>query len=292
MIAYPKIAHVGHREFSVMSSSQVDIEEKVDGSQISFGVIDGNIFVWSKSQEVDLQKPGMFTKAVATVTSLQPLLRDGYTYRGEYVQNPRHNVLVYDRAPEKFIILFDVMDSDGRYLNGDMKTIEASRIGLELVPLLYKGAYRRDILEGLLEQRSILGGQKVEGVVVKPHDRSIIGKYVSPAFKELMTGKKSTPRPPREAIIDSLVAELATDARWQKAVIHLRERGELTETKRDIGPLMKEAGKDMHDETAAYVRERLFSWAWPQISKAALRSLPDWYSRQLETEVELVEVTA
>lgn len=206
MIDYPKIAHVGHKEFSIAGVSRVDIEEKVDGSQISFGVIDGRLVIRSKSQDVDQTKPGMFTKAVASITAMQSTLREGYTYRGEYVQNPRHNVLVYDRAPNKFIILFDVMDEHGVYMNADTKTSEAARIGLEIVPLLYSGPYRRELLEGLLEHKSILGGQKIEGVVVKPHSRTVIGKYVSPAFKELMTGKKSTPRPPREAIVSAKIS--------------------------------------------------------------------------------------
>lgn len=280
---YPKIVQVGHREFALPTAATVDIEEKVDGSQISFGVRGREAFVHSKSAVVDLAKPGMFAKAAEWVIQAcdAELLRDGYTYSGEYLQKPRHNALAYDRVPDKHIVLFDVKHPNGDFLDFDTKAAEAACIGLEIVPLLYCGPWKPGILEGLLEIKSMLGGQKIEGVVIKPHDRLVIGKYVSPQFKELHTGKKHTPRAPREAIVDSLVNELATAARWQKAVIHLKERDQLTDTKRDIGPLLKEAGKDMHDECKEHVKDRLFAWAWPQISKAALRQLPTWYEEQL-----------
>lgn len=270
------------------SEDTVDVEEKVDGSQVSFGVMDGELIVYSKGARVNLEKGGMFAKAVATAVELQPVLLANHVYRGEYVQKPRHNVLVYDRAPNKFIILFDVMQPDGSYMDSDSKRAEASRIGLEIVPLLYCGLYRKDALDSLLDTISILGGQKVEGVVIKSHNRSAIGKHVSANFKELITGKRQTPKIPRESIIDALISELATEARWQKAVIHLKERGQLTGSKRDIGPLLKEAGKDMHTESESYIKDRLFAWAWPQIAKDALRPLPEWYQKYLESEKDLL----
>lgn len=285
-VEYPKIQHTYNKDFEVSSEDMVDVEEKIDGSQISFGVLDGELSMYSKGARVKLEPKGMFSKAVTTALELQSLLRPDFVYRGEYVQKPRHNVLVYDRAPNKFIILFDVMQPDGSYMTHEMKVAEAARIGLEMVPLLYSGPYRKDALDNLLDTLSILGGQKVEGVVIKPHSRSAIGKHVSVNFKELITGKRQTPKVPRESIIDALISELATEARWQKAVIHLQEQDALTGSKKDIGPLLKEAGKDMHTECESYVKDRLFAWAWPQIAKGALRSLPEWYQSQLEKQKE------
>lgn len=280
---YPKIVQVGRKDFTYSGSCDVDIEEKVDGSQISFGIAEGKLVVYSKGSRVNIDAPGMFSNGVSFIKTIAPILPDNIVVRGEYLQRPRHNVLVYDRVPKGHVVVFDVMNSDGSYMTHEGKKAFASLLGLETIPLLHTGPYKPAMFAGMLETLSFLGGQKIEGIVVKPHDRGVIGKYVAPAFKELMTGKRFKSLPPRDAIIATLTAELAADARWQKAVIHLRERGELTGSDRDIGPLMKEAGKDMHDECATYVRDRLFAWAWPQISKAALRALPEWYQKSLES---------
>jgi RNA ligase len=284
---YPKIVQVGREDFTYSGSCDVDIEEKVDGSQISFGIVTGKLTVYSKGSKVKMDAAGMFLNAVTFLKGIEERLQHlsvGTVIRGEYLQRPRHNVLVYDRVPVGHVVVFDVMAPNGTYMTYEDKKFIADGLGLETVPLLYRGPYKPAMFVGMLETLSFLGGQKIEGVVVKPHDRGVIGKYVAPAFKELMTGRRFKPLPPRDAIIATLTAELATDARGQKAVIHLRERGKLQGSNRDIGPLMKEAGKDMQDECATYVRDRLFAWAWPQIAKAALKALPEWYQKKLESE--------
>ena len=75
-----------------------------------------------------------------------------------------------------------------------------------------------------------------------------------------------------------------------KARQHLREQGEITDTPKDIGALMREANADLLKEEAEAMREQLFAWAWKGISRAALAGLPDWYKGVLlEQQVRAVD---
>lgn len=107
--SYGKIYNFGHRAIVNLLKGPVVVEEKVDGSQFSFGIRNGQIHCRSKGVAINVDAPdSMFAKAVAVVRELAPMLHDGWTYRGEYLQKPKHNALAYDRIPYRHIILFDV----------------------------------------------------------------------------------------------------------------------------------------------------------------------------------------
>ena len=138
--SYPKVYAVGHAAIRDLFTGPVVVEEKVDGSQFSFGVIDGELQARSKNHQLVLDAPEkMFTKAIETIRELEPLLTPGWVYRCEYLQRPRHNVLPYGRVPEKHLIVYDVMIGLEDYLPPAEKRREAKRIGLECVPVLYQG---------------------------------------------------------------------------------------------------------------------------------------------------------
>jgi hypothetical protein len=74
---------------------------------------------------------------------------------------------------------------------------------------------------------------------------------------------------------------LATEARWRKAVQHLKEKGELRGAVQDIGPLMKEVALDFEAEEKDWFIEQV----WEIMRKDALRrvqsGMPNWYKEQL-----------
>jgi len=82
-------------------------------------------------------------------------------------------------------------------------------------------------------------------------------------------------------IVERLIDTLRTPARWNKAVQHLRERGEIEDSPRDIGKLMKEAQADVEKECMELIAEKLAEWAMPQIRRGVVRGLPEWYKDQL-----------
>lgn len=300
--SYPSIFALGHRAISSLLTGPVWVEEKVDGSQFSFGVFDaydangerdgGTVLrVRSKGAVMipDAPEP-MFKEAVDTAKALAPMLRVGWTYRGEYLKKPRHNGLAYDRIPKQHVILFDINSGHETYLSQDDKRQEADRLGLETVPLLANGVVS-DINEfrRFLSAESVLGGQPIEGVVVKPFGydvfgpdkKCLMGKFVSEAFKETQAKAWRADNPSNKDILDRLGETFTTQARWMKAVQHLRERGELEQSPRDIAKLMTEVPTDVQKECEADIKDKLFEWAWPHLRRMVVRGVPEWYKNEL-----------
>jgi len=289
--SYPSIYAMGHRALERVFLGDVIVEEKVDGSQFSFGVFDGEVRCRSKGQQLVIDAPErMFAPAVEAVLEIAPVLRDGWTYRAEFLASPKHNSLTYQRVPERHLIIFDVNTAHETYLPYDQKYAEARRIGLECVPLLTGGhnaAFTEAYMLSLLDTESALGGPKIEGFVVKNYSqfgtdkKVLMGKFVSEAFKEVHSTEWKKSNPTRNDVIERLVTAYRTEARWAKAVQHLRERAELEDSPRDIGKLIVEAREDLKRETEEEVKEMLYRHFWPQIERASVAGLPEWYKAEL-----------
>lgn len=290
--SYPSIFNLGHRAIERLLKVPVNVEEKVDGSQFSFGVNhDGEIKVRSKGAQLNVIAPEkMFTAAIDTVQELASVLTPEWTYRAEYLAKPKHNSLTYDRFPTKHLIIFDVCTGEEAYLSYEDKAIEAKRIGLEVVPLLFSGMLEEPSrLREILDTVSVLGGQKIEGVVIKPaayelfgEDKKVLlGKFVSEAFKEIHAGEWKKSNPSTGDILEALKIDYRTQARWQKALIHLKERGLIENSPKDIGALIKEVSEDIDADSKDAIKDKLFTWAWPHIRRAASHGLPEWYKDEL-----------
>lgn len=287
--SYPTVYALGHRAIADILGGPVIVEEKIDGSQFSFGIVGGELMCRSKGKQLILDAPEkMFGKAVKSVMAIASLLQPEWIYRGEYLEKPKHNTLVYDRVPRGYIVIFDVMVGVEQYLLPDAKRMEAERIGLECVPVLLTGVIENtETFKQLLETNSILGGQKVEGVVVKNYNlftiekKVAIGKFVSEIFKEIHGGEWRKSNPTTADIVDQLIGRLRTPARWQKAVQHLTEAGELEGSPRDIGSLIKEVPNDILEETEDEIRDTLFDHFWPKIRRGVTAGLPEWYKEHL-----------
>lgn len=289
--SYPSIHALGHRALVNLFDGPVLAQEKIDGSQFSFGVIDGELKMRSKGAEIYPDNPPkLFKDAVITVQSIAHLLHPNWVYRGEYLQKPHHNALTYDRIPKGHIILFDVQaEGQANFLSPSHLFSEAERIGLELVPFFVCPGkeWSPEVIEEVLETTSVLGGAQIEGLVFKNYRRfgldhhPLFGKYVSEAFKEVHKGSWKAANPSRNDVVAGIVRDYTTPARWQKAIVHLRERGELQDSPRDIGPLMREVNEDVLKECEEEIKERLWKFAWPQISRGITKGLPEWYKTQL-----------
>lgn len=285
--SYGSVYQLGHRAIRDIFETEVTVEEKVDGSQISFGIIEGELSVRSKGKDLVLDAPEkMFIKAIEVIKTLP--LKENWIYRGEYLQSPKHNTLSYFRTPKNFIILFDVETGEQSFLTAEEKKAEAERIGLECIPVIFSGQ-----LDGpatfadILNSESILGGCKIEGVVVKNYSKFTaekkfyLGKYVSEAFKEIHEGEWRKANPTRGDIIDELVGRYKVDARWAKAVQHIRDSGQLTESMKDIGNIIKEIPADVKKECEDEIKDILFRHFWPHISRRIVQGVPEWYKQKL-----------
>ena len=289
---YPSIFAIGHRALSELLLDPVIVEEKIDGSQFSWGLFDHEdgervLHARSKGAQLNLVAPEkMFTEACEIIKALP--LTVGWTYRAEYLKKPKHNALAYDRIPTNHLMIFDINTGHEEYLPYEQKAAEAARLGLEVVPLIYEGRVgSAEQFRAMLDRVSALGGQKIEGVVVKnyarfgPDKKALMGKFVSEAFKEVHAAEWKISNPSKSDVVESLIEFLRTPARWNKAVQHLREAGNLEDSPRDIGNLIKEVQADIQRECSDLIAQRLAQWATPQIMRGVVRGVPEWYKEEL-----------
>ena len=290
--SYPKVYALGHRAIETIFDDNVIVQEKIDGSQFSFGVFDGVVKCRSRGQQLDIEAPEkMFSAAVSVVLEIADQLEDGWTYRGEYLSKPKHNTMAYDRIPNGHIILFDVNTGHEKY--SDQFTIdeEAKRLGLESVPMVYEGAVTSpEQVKSFMTEKSVLGGCTPEGVVVKNYDRftpdgkAMMGKYVTEQFKERHQTDWKERNPGGKDIVTSIADTFNKEAIWQKAIQHLAESGDLQNAPQDIGPILKELHTDVIGENKQDIMDALFKWAWPQLSRRITAGFPQWYKDKLLDE--------
>ena len=298
------IFNLGHRAVKDLFTVPVQVQEKVDGSFFAFGIYPTaeGVGITNNSEalangtaELKVRSKGammipdapeaLFKKAVAAVKDRLHLLHPGWQYRGETLAKPGHNALVYNRTPKDNVILFDILTDEETYLSYDQLKAEAERIGFEVVPQLYQGIVNSaEELRKFLDTESILGGQKIEGVVVKPLEpmygpdkKMLFGKFVSEAFKEVHRGAWKKANPTNKDILQKLGDAYGTQARWQKAVMHLREQGKIEDSPKDIGLLMREIPQDVLKECEEEIKNLLFKYAWPHVSRMITRGVPEWY---------------
>lgn len=289
--SYPSIFALGHKAVKDILTTPVLVQEKIDGSQISWGLFPGTdaepLRVRSKGAQLNVLAPEkMFVRAVEIIAALS--LREGWTYRAEYLAKPKHNALAYDRVPNQHLILFDINTGHEEYLGYDAVCEEAARLGLEVVPRLHEGMVESlEMFRELLGRTSILGGQLVEGVVVKnyamfgPDKKVLMAKFVSEKFKEVHAAEWKVSNPKAGDVIETLIARYRTPARWEKAVQHLRDAGTLEQSPRDIGALFKEVPDDTRKECEEEIKAMLFAWAWPKVQRGITAGLAEWYKGEL-----------
>jgi hypothetical protein len=293
--SYSKVWALGHPQLEGLCDEPVLVQEKLDGSQFSFMLsrADGLNTLHYRSKGAIIHGPkaaGMFKPCVEAVEALARALRPGYVYRAEFLSKPRHNVLQYGRTPKHYFVVYDIEDmNQGPYhfLSSSEVLEECARMGVEYVGHDQVAMVRSsEDLAAHMKKPSMLGGPR-EGVVLKNYTRFtkdgkvMMGKYVSEAFKEVHGGAWKAANPGGKDVVATLIERLKTEARYEKAAQHLRERGELTETVQDIGPLIREVQTDVIAEEADRIKEALYKWAKGQIERGVAGGVPQWWKDKL-----------
>ena len=284
--SYSKLYNIGHKAVEDLFNEEVLVQEKLDGSQISFCKTGDDIRIRSKGAIIHPEIPEkMFSKGVDWITKKKEDLRENWVYRGEYLRQPKHNVLTYDKIPNQHIAIFDIETEPSHFLAPLDVMFEAIRLGFGWVPYCFATVESAEDIKKFLEWDSYLGGTKVEGVAIKNYRRFTIdgkimmGKYVSEVFKEVHRTKKY--KTTSKDIIETLSDMYKTEARWLKAIHHLRDMGELEDSPRDIGKLLKEVQTDVYNECEDEIKEILFKWAWKGLGRGLTRGIAEWYKEYL-----------
>lgn len=291
--SYPKIFAIGSEHIPNLFEGEVEITEKIDGSMFCFGCSpEGQIVMRSKGKEMFFESyEKMFELAINYVIDHQEILLQypGTYFYGEFLGKPKHNVLCYNQVPVKNIILFGVFKEGlGFYKTHEELAHWAFNVlNLAPVPLLYCGEVKdKEELLKFLELESILGGPKVEGVVAKNYNQTVLigskvipqfGKFVREEFKEKLNKTWTSGKDKVQEFIDSF----RTEARWHKAIQHLREQDLLTSEPKDIGPLLKEIQKDLLEEEELAIKEGLYKLFKDQVLRKAIAGFPEFYKEQL-----------
>ncbi len=205
LIRYPKIFHIGTKNTEGFITpdamdNEIVIEEKMDGANFRFGVIDGKFRAGSRRVDfTPLMYPpnepttpvmnesalGQFFKAVMyAFANYADKLKDGYVYFAEYMIP---HTLDYDWDNTPLLLGFDIYDVNvQRFLGYDEKIKEFQRIGMPTVPLV-KRMKLRDLTveeyEKLIPKSKYRDGV-AEGVVIKDYARQWFVKVVTPEFRE------------------------------------------------------------------------------------------------------------
>ena len=295
-LGYTKILTLGSVGTERALIGPVVVQEKVDGSQFRFyRDADGELHFASHKADVYRGSEGMFKYAVEHLCSLpvRSINRE-LLFCCEYLAKPKHNTLAYATIPTNHLVLFDVYDMEnGQWLDRPEMFGWASTLAIDLIPQLAKGPVTLERLQELLQTESYLGGQTVEGVVVKNHGELVaIGGRAFPLFTKLVN-QSFKERNAAEWKVNSGKSQLQdyidsfnTEARYHKAVQHLTESGVLEGSPRDIGALTKEIAVDIEEEEAENIKAALYAMHRKDIIRSAQRGFPEWYKAQLLERVE------
>lgn len=108
-----------------------------------------------------------------------------------------------------------------------------------------------------------------------------MGKLVSEAFRETHEKEWRKSNPPKVDIIQQIRDTYRSEVRWEKAIQHRREAGELDESPRDIGPLLQGIQQDIKEECREEISGALFDAFWKEISRGTVAGFPQWYKDRL-----------
>jgi hypothetical protein len=109
MLKYPKVLAMGHRLLKNLFTSEVELSEKVDGSQLRLHLSPGYYQVGSKGVDNTTEK--MFNVAIDVSKSIHQETRwqdiaGDITLFCEYLESPHHNTITYDQVPKNHLYLF------------------------------------------------------------------------------------------------------------------------------------------------------------------------------------------
>lgn len=296
--SWHKIWTYGDRWTKGILDGEIEITEKIDGSQFNFGKIDGVTLMRSKGADVFFDDNNkMFNKAKEFVKSIEERLPDNVVFHGEYLQSPRHNTLAYSRVPRGNFILFGVtrIGVDDAVSSAPDLDYWSKELECEAVPVLGFGHLQEGLdkinleyLHNLIPAVSVLGGCAAEGIVIKNYNKSVMvgdraipilqAKIVSADFKEKHGVSWSKDNPTDKAKIGEA---FKTEARWDKAIQYLRDNNKLTETVKDIGPLIKRIQEDIVEEDKENIKEELWKMFNKDVLRVTIQGFPEYYKGKL-----------
>lgn len=280
---YPKIDSTGLKRDYSNCPLATSIQEKIDGSQLSFCWQEGKLKFFNRGREIVLKEgeiDSIFEKPISILKLKIP--PSPLVFHGEVISKlPRHNKIHYGRYPRDYFVLFDVQTSDGSWYEYNQVVEIGNRMQLEVVQCFYHGipeesieSITKDILQRIEsgELKSMLGGDdRPEGVVVKnprfgKKESAAKVKVVRKEFKEKhkLRSPKIIKDEDANMIINRILACFPREPRFDKAKQKLRDNGILEASEASIA---RYAMKDLKEECETIMMEYLKQEMLPYMIK-------------------------
>lgn len=296
MNGYPKIWHIGGPEVrDTLFKGGVEITEKIDGSQIGFGLdSEGKLVIRSKGafiyKDGYIREPDkLFKAAVKYIISIKDKLHPKTAYYGEVVSTNKHNTLTYRSVPRNHIVIYGIC-ADGHWCDDhEILTNTADLLGFDSVPLIFSGVITSKAqIDEFMNQESYYGGTKIEGIVIKNYNQSAMSAFSSACFAKLVSEafkeQNNTNWSGKTSKIEDFYASFTNKNRWEKVIQHLRDDGKLTESPKDIGLLIETIIADFETEEKENVKEQLYKVYIRKIKQFVTKGFPEYYKAHLASK--------
>jgi hypothetical protein len=209
---YPRVPHlVGGRgtdddrvlpapEAAALLSSEVAVEEKLDGANVMLWLEDGRIQTALRSGPGSADRAGQLGPLKAWVGQHSDSLRDllqgleGGALYGEWLYLT--HTVAYDRLPS-YLIALDLTALDGSFRSVDERNATAEHHGLATPTELFRGVpHTLSAVEGFLGT-SLYGETDMEGVVVRRlgSGQPRLAKLIHPGLRRLSDDDWAKGRP-------------------------------------------------------------------------------------------------
>ena len=297
---FTDVVRLGHKSTAEVLNvgDNIIIQEKLDGANASFSLENGELYSFSRRLLLDARNTlgGFYEFVLLNFESKKELLSEDYIYFGEWL-NP-HKVK-YEGYQKQFF-LFDIWSkSERKYLDFDVVELEAVKLGLNLIPVFYKGTYESyQQLEQFIGKTLLngkLGDKEMgEGIVVKNVDfrdrfgNQMFVKLVVDDFREVQKQKKPKDPTLYKSAPEFLLAEsIVTKARVEKIIFKLRDEGLIDNEieQKDVGIIFKECNIRTYEDIIKEESDSITPELDIEVLRKHISSLAKKFAREYLMEI-------
>lgn len=234
---YKKIKQLGNEENIDIFTNPDDIiyiQEKVDGANFRFYISkEGNLIFGSRTQQLtsnEGEDTNVQTNFMRCVNHVRETLKgqdlseySGLIFYGECMTK---HTIGYDWENTPPFLGFDILDSNGKFMQPDFMEDTFEGLGLATIPSIkiIKAGDIKEIIDDDVPKSKFYGGQ-AEGIVFKNPEKQIYAKYVREKFKEKNREEFGQNKKHATTDEDYFTAIYCTNARVEKIVWKLVDDG-------------------------------------------------------------------
>lgn len=277
---------------AIFELPEVVVTEKVHGSAMRIGMIDGRARMGGRRLEFDNIRPeskdgqgfvswvldtGLDRKIETACGGQEVILYGEWHGSGTASKGwPQIQKGIRYINGNDFRV-FDVK-LDGRYLPQDEVALWAAKVGLKTMPVLYRGKPNAQAFNALIDTMSRVGGENgirdpentIEGIVIRPptmqwdaHGNPVMAKYKVGKWAERASATKHPKTSFQEKPVlpgaREFAKEFVTPMRLEHVLDQLREE-KLPIDVSSLGEVLKHMGQDIKREGAAALAEAGLEW--------------------------------